>query len=488
MSLDPTTVVTLLGIVGLAAVGIGGRRRKQDGIGEWTVAKRGFGAFTTWFLQAGEAFTTFSFLGLAGIAFGGGVAACFALCYLSINLILQYFTMPRMRELGVQGGYLTQADFFTDRFRSPLLGKVVAVVGAVFLLPYLQLQITGLGLIVELATGSAAGGRLSMVLATVLTVGFVLWSGIRGIARVAYLKDFLMVIGLIVLAVGVLASLDGGLGGLFTTIREERPALLGFDQEGYDTAWFISAVVISGIGGGLGTMAHLWPPVLAAGSGRALRKNAIWLPLYQLALMIPVIVGFAGVLGLAPDSPGNAVALTLAGQTLPGWLVGLVAVAAASAAMVPSAAIIVGISSLVSRNVLGVRGDRAQLRVTHAVAIAAAGLALLLGLARPDLLSNLLLLTYGGLTQLAPAIVMGLARRVRLSAAAALSGVLTGVAVLTWLTFGGVDAGTVDPGLPALLANIAATAAVEAVRRRRHRPALPPEPALAGPPTAATRS
>lgn len=474
--MNTTMAITLAGIVTVAVVGMSGRRPGRGEFGEWTVGKRRFSTFTTWFLQAGESFTTFSFLGLAGIAFGGGVAAAFALCYLAINFVLQYFTAPRMRELGSAGGYLTQADFFADRFRSPLLGKVVAVVGAVFLLPYLQLQITGLGLIVQLATGSRTGGNLSMVLATVLTVAFVLWSGIRGIARVAYLKDALMIVGLVVLIAGVALSVHGGIGGLFETVRDSHPALLTLHQEGYDATFFVTAVIVSGIGGGLGTMAHLWPPVLAAGSGRALRKNAVWLPLYQIALGIPVIVGFAGILLVKPDSPSNAVALTLAGQTLPGWLVGIVAVAAASAAMVPSAAIVVGISSLLSRNLLSVSNERAQLRTNHVCVVAAAGLALLLGLTRPGLLSDLLLLTYGGLTQLAPAIVMGLAKKVRLDAVPALLGILTGVGVLVWLTFGGVDVGTVDTGLIALAPNLVVTAVAQLVVRSR---SLTPAPAEA---------
>lgn len=330
-------------------------------------------------------------------------------------------------------------------------------------------------MIVQLATGSRTGGNLSMVLATVLTVAFVLWSGIRGIARVAYLKDALMIFGLVVLLIGVAVSVRGGIGGLFETVRDSHPQLLTFHQEGYDATFFVTAVIISGIGGGLGTMAHLWPPVLAAVSGRALRKNAVWLPLYQIALGIPVIVGFAGILMLKPGSPANSVALTLAGQTLPGWLVGVVAVAAASAAMVPSAAIVVGISSLLSRNLLSARNERTQLRTNHLCVVAAAALALVLGLARPGLLSDLLLLTYGGLTQLAPAIVMGLARKVRLDAVPALLGILTGVGVLIWLTFGSVDVGTVDTGLIALVPNLVVTAVAQLVVRSRSLAAVPAE-------------
>ncbi|MGA5702246.1 sodium:solute symporter family protein [Peterkaempfera bronchialis] len=465
--MSSTLAISLVGMVLIAGLGFLGRRQPARELSEWTVGGRRFSTATTWFLQAGESFTTFSFLGLAGLAFGGGVAATYALGYLAMSLIGMYFIGPRTWRLGRDHGYLTQADFFTDRYRSPLLGKVVALVGAVFLLPYLQLQITGLGLIVQLATGSRNGSHLSMVVATVLTVAFVLWSGIRGIAKVAYLKDILMVVALVVLLIAVPATLSGGIGHLFHTIQQSHAGLLTIHSGDYDRTWFTTAMLISGIGSGLNTMPHLWPPVLSARSGRALRSNYVWLPLYQVALAIPVIIGFVGVLSLSPDTPGNGVLLTLSHQALPGWVVGVIAVAAAAAAMVPSAAIVMGISTLVSHNLLPSRSERARLRTNHLCVVGASGLALILGIARPDLLANLLLLTYGGLSQLAPATVLALGRRTRLGAVPALLGIVTGVAVLGWLTFGGVDIGTVDAGLIALVPNIAVSAVAQLLLRRR---------------------
>ncbi|MGW1990964.1 sodium:solute symporter family protein [Embleya sp. NPDC001921] len=487
--MNSTMVITVLGIVALAAIGVGGRRPAKGELGEWTVGNRRFSAMTSWFLQAGESFTTFSFLGLAGLAFGGGVAATYALGYLAISLVTMYFIGPRTWRLGRDRGYLTQADFFADRFASPLLGKAVAVVGAVFLLPYLQLQITGLGLIVQLATGSKAGGHLSMVLATVLTAGFVLWSGIRGIARVAYAKDVLMVFALVALLIAVPMSVTGGFAHIFDTVRDSHASLLSVGGD-YDKTWYTTALLISAIGSGLNTMPHLWPPVLSARSARALRQNYIWLPLYQVALAVPVIVGFAAVLELSPDSAGNGVLLTMAGHSMPGWLVGVVAVAAAAAAMVPSAAIVMGISTLVSHNLVPVRGERNRLRVNHACVVLASGLALILALGRPGLLANLLLLTYGGLSQLAPATVMALRRRNPRAAMPALLGITTGIGVLSWLTFAHVDVGSWDAGLIALAPNLVVTLGAyllwprrpdrEPTPERADRAPRAPKPAAAG--------
>lgn len=81
------------------------------------------------------------------------------------------------------------------------------------------------------------------------------------------------------------------------TVRDSHASLLTVGGD-YDRTWYTTAPLISAIGSGLNTMPHLWPPVLSARSARALRQNYIRLPLYQVALAVPVIVGFAALLEL----------------------------------------------------------------------------------------------------------------------------------------------------------------------------------------------
>jgi SSS family solute:Na+ symporter len=456
------TLFIVFGIVGLGVLGMTGRRPKD--LSEWTVSGRSFPRWTSWFLQAGESLTTFSFLGLAGVAFGGGVSATFALAYLTISSIGLYFVTPRMWRLGKQRGYLTQSDFFADRFQSPVLGKATALVGALFLLPYLQLQITGLGLIVELATGSEAGRGLSMVVASALVIIFVVWAGIRGIARVAALKDVLMLVALLVVVGGVVFGV-AGIPETFANVQSIGPNLLTLDTTGYDRTFFLTAVLVTGIGASLNTFPHLWPPVLSAGSGAVLRSNYTWLAVYQLVLFAPIFVGLAAVQVLPAETPGKHVLLHTANETLPTWLVAVVAIAGASAAMVPAAAIAMGISTLVSRNLVHVRCERLQMRLNTVFVVSAIVLSLGFGLANSDI-ASLLLLTYGGLTQLAPATAIALRSRVTVGAVPVLLGLLTGVLLVAWLTFFEVPIGTWDSGLIALGPNVLVVAVAEVVRRR----------------------
>ncbi len=475
--MSATLLVTLAGIAVIGLLGLLGRRQATGDLSEWTVGGRQFGALTMWFLQAGEVFTTFTFLGMAGLAFTGGVAALYALPYIPLAYVGLYFLGPVIWRRAHERGHLTQADFLADFYDSRLLGFVTAVFGVVFLLPYLQLQITGLGLAVQLATGDKTSSTVSIVIAFVVVVAFVLWAGIKGVATTSYLKDALMLVVLLVLVIAIPAHFAGGIGSTFTRVLAEHPDMLRVHSGVYDRTWFFSSMVASTLGVLFMTLPHQWPALLSARSPKAVRRNYVFLPVYSVALALPMIIGFTALLVLDPGSDSNGALLSLAQQAFPPWFVGLVVVATASAAMVPAAGLIVGMSSLIARNIAGRRTDRHQFLVNQGSVVAVTGLALVLAITRPDLLANLLLLTYSGLDQLIPAIAVALFSRRLVGAWPVLAGLLVGELVVVWLTFGNVYAGHVNVGLIALVPNLVVVAVGALVSRPRSPVVAAPEPA-----------
>ncbi len=82
--------------------------------------------------------------------------------------------------------------FFAKKYRSKALGLIVSIVGVVSIIPYLVLQLKGLGIIVS----EASYGRVSPVVAVwigaiVITI-YVMVSGIHGSAWTAALKDIMI--------------------------------------------------------------------------------------------------------------------------------------------------------------------------------------------------------------------------------------------------------------------------------------------------------
>ncbi|MCQ4082382.1 sodium:solute symporter family protein [Streptomyces sp. RB6PN25] len=458
-------VVTLVGMAVIAAVGLLGRRRPSADLAQWSVGGRRFGSATMWFLQAGETFTTFTFLGVAGLAFTGGVAATYSIPYVPLAVIVLYFLGPRVWRLGREHGYLTQADFYEQRFGSRALGTLVALLGVIFMLPYLQLQITGLGLIVKLVTGDGASSTLGMVIGTSLTATFVLWAGIRGVAATSYLKDVLMIVAVAVIIVVVPLHFTGGIGHAFTEIAHRHTQLLTVHTGPNDRVWWTTSMLASAIGAGFLTFPHSWPALLSARSERGLRRNWVFLPLYQIALILPMTIGFVAVLALPPNTNANGVLLTLTGRALPGWATGFIAVAGAAAAMVPAAVMVLAMSTLIARNVVRSRSPRLQFLTNHGAVVAILALALVLALVRPNALTDLLLLTYSGLVQFAPGLVAGLARRPLLGRIPVLLGMVVGEAVVVWLTFAHVDVAHINAGIVGLGVNVVVAALVHVAER-----------------------
>ncbi|MFE4417021.1 hypothetical protein [Streptomyces sp. NPDC056817] len=263
-------------------------------------------------------------------------------------------------------------------------------------------------------------------------------------------------------------------------LRDHHSELLSVPAGGaHGQVWFFTAMLTSLFSVLFLTMPQSWPPVLAADSERALRKNSIWIPVYGATQAIPMIVGFTALtaLGGAASAAGNGVLLQLASGAMPDWLLGVIAVAAAATAMVPSAGIVLGMSTLVARNVLRPRSARSGLLVNHGTVVVAVALALVLGITRPDALANLLLLTYSGLGQMAPATAAALTRRPLLRSWSAGAGIVAGEAVLIWLTFGGSYHGAISTGLISLAVNVVVAVAVELVLRAcSGTPVLPDEP------------
>ncbi|MFI5777452.1 sodium:solute symporter [Nocardia sp. NPDC051570] len=459
------SVVALVGMVVIAVIGVFASRTPAVDLAEWSVAGRRFGAVTMWFLQAGETYTTFTFLGVSGLAFTGGVAATYALPYLPLACLVWYFVGPRLWRLGRRHNYLTQADFYEERYRSRALGVLVAVTSVIFMLPYLQLQITGLGLIIGLITHDSGSGTWAMIVGTVLTAAFVLWAGLRGTAATSYLKDALMLAAVAIVAVAVPLHFTGGIGRAFHEVARLHPAALTLHAGPNDQVWWLTSMLTSFIGLAFFTVPTLWPTLLSARGVRSLRRNWMMLPLYQIALVLPISIGFVAILALPKGASANGALLTLAREALPAWLLGLIAVAGAAAAMVPASVMVLAMSSMVVRNVIRVGSPRTQLLANHSVVVLILAVALVLELARPNALANLLLLTFSGLIQFTPGLVAGLPERPVLGRSAVICGIVIGEVVTVGATFWTFFPADVNAGIPALGVNIVVAVLVEAAVR-----------------------
>ncbi|MEO7359745.1 MAG: sodium:solute symporter family protein, partial [Gemmatimonadaceae bacterium] len=106
---------------------------------QWSVGGRGFGTVFVFLLLAGEIYTTFTFLGGSGWAYGRGAPAFYIITYGTIAYIMSYWLLPAIWRRATDWKVLTQPEFFTRAYDSPALGTLVAVVSIAALIPYLVL-------------------------------------------------------------------------------------------------------------------------------------------------------------------------------------------------------------------------------------------------------------------------------------------------------------------------------------------------------------
>jgi len=455
------TIIFGIILVG-AAAGLYAGRRRQMNLEQWTVAGRGFGVIFVWLLMAGEIYTTFAFLGASGWAYSRGGPTLYVLAYITIAYLISYFILPEIWEIGRRFSLHTESDFFQQRYGSKPLASLVAIVGVIFIVPYLQLQLTGLGIIVEVASFQAVSRPVAMIIAFVIVAGFVFSSGIRAVAWVSVLKDLLMLVAAFSIGIGIPFHYFGGIRPMFRAQVAAKAAHLTMPGSTHNMghAWYVSTVLLTGLG------FYMWPhgfaSVFTAKSGDTLRRNAIVMPLYTITLPLLFFVGFTAILVLPGLKNGDLALLTLVRQTFPAWFLGVIGGAGALTAMVPAAVLILAAAALFSKNFFRPifrpsMSDDAVARLAKVMVVVITAIALYFAIYSSTTLVGLLLLAYAGIAQFFPGVVLGLFWK-RVTTAGVFAGLAVGVAIAMALVFTKHDpiAG-VNAGFVALCANAAVT-------------------------------
>jgi SSS family solute:Na+ symporter len=425
-------IVVLGSVIGFCA----GARRKMD-LEQWTVAGRGFGLLLIWLLMAGEVYTTFAFLGASGWAYSRGGPSLYILGYMTLAYVVSFYLLPPIWEVGRKYSLQTQPDFFYRRYSSGSLAAFVSVVGIVFIVPYLQLQVTGLGIIVEVASFGGIGRTPAMVLSVALLAAFVLASGIRAVAWVSVLKDILMLVAALAIGIAVPYHYFGGIGPLFAAVAHARPAHLTMPgaTPNLGHSWYISTVLLTSLG--FYMWPHMFGATFTARSGDTLRRNAVIMPLYTTALVFIFFVGFAAIL-VSPGLPNGDVSLLVTvRKTFPAWFLGVVGGAGALTAMVPAAILVLTAATLFAKNLYRPlfapeMTDARVARLARITVVALSLISLYFAIYSSTTLVSLLLLGYAGVTQFFPGVVLGLYWR-RVTTAGVFAGMVLGVASLAFL-------------------------------------------------------
>jgi SSS family solute:Na+ symporter len=465
------TVICGIVAVGAVVAFLARFHHKMD-LEQWTVGGRGFGLGLIWLLMAGEIYTTYTFLGACGWAYSRGAPVLYILGYGPLMYVVSFFISPPIWEVGRRYKLQTQADFFQARYNSPLLGAFVALVGVVCLIPYLQIQLTGLGLIAEVASFGTIHRTPAIVIGFATVAAFVFVSGVRGVAWVSVLKDLLMLSAAIVVGFAIPRMYFGGIGAMFAALARAKPNYLVMPgaTTNLGHSWYLTTVLMVSLG------FYMWPQYFAASftarSGKVLRRNAVIMPLYGITVPLLFFVGLSAVLVMPGLSNGDLSLLLMVRKSFPSWFLGVVGGAGALTAMVTAAIQLLTGATLYAKNLFRPMlapdmTDRQVAKVAKIMVLVLTSGAVLLALYCSMSMVSLWLLGSAGVAQFFPGVVLGLFSR-RVSTSGVFAGLVTGIAVAVFFMLTGRDPYYgVNAGLIALVCNFGVTGVVSLLTRAR---------------------
>jgi SSS family solute:Na+ symporter len=451
-------ILIALSAVGALILGMSARSGHAMKLEEWTVGGRGFGAILVFLLLAGEIYTTFTFLGASGYAYGLGAPAYYILAYGTLAYVISYFMLPPIWSYARRLHLVTQPDFFAAKYDSPALGVLVALVGVVALVPYLVLQFTGLGIIVQVASYGAIPKSVSVILGAAVVSLYVIVSGIRGSAWTAVVKDVLIILVAVFLGLYLPLHYQGGVTAMFAALDKAKPGFLAFAATGKSLAWFVSTVLLTALG------FFMWPQSFAAcytaRHADVFRRNAIVLPLYQLVLLFIFFVGFSAALvvpGLK-GSASNMALLKVSVAAFPPVIVGIIGATGVLTALVPGSMIMMTAATLFSRNLVAAlrpgQSDDTTALIAKILVPVVGVIAAYFAISGSSTIVALLLMGYSFVTQLFPSLMCSLLQRNPATREGAIAGIVAGVGTVIYFTLTNATIAKLLPGFPEVVRDL----------------------------------
>ena len=319
------TVIALY-LIAVLIVGFLGYRMFKGTGEDYFLASRTIGSFVLLMTLFGTNMTAFTILGASGEAYAHGIGV-FALMASSSSLLAPlvfYFVGTRLWWLGKRHGYLTQVQFFRDRYESDATGFAMFFSVVVLLIPYVLIGVKGSGEALMALTGGPENGVpvwLGSLLVCAVIFVYVMYGGMRSTAWANTFQTLVfMVVG--VVSFFVILRGYGGIEAAMQTLQEENSSLLIIGKTRYQ---FLKIVSYLFVPLSVGVFPHIFSHWLAARSARTFRAPIVLYPICITLVWVPsVVLGVIGNIDFPPPINGP-ILVHLILQHAGGLLAGLLA-------------------------------------------------------------------------------------------------------------------------------------------------------------------
>src|SRR5256714_5134671 len=175
-------------------------------LNEWGLGRRNFGTWVTWSRVGGDLYTAYTCVAVPALLFASGAAGFFAVPYTVIVYPMVFAVLVRLWSVSHRHGFVTPADFVRARSGSSTMALLVAITGIVATMPYIALQLVGIESVLK---SMHVDPTWALIIAFAILAAYTYQSGLRAPALIAFVKDALIYLVIIVAVIWIPYKLGG---------------------------------------------------------------------------------------------------------------------------------------------------------------------------------------------------------------------------------------------------------------------------------------
>jgi SSS family solute:Na+ symporter len=322
-----TSLLIIIGYLGLLVIlGLVSNRFSKGTSADFFIVNRSIGPFLLLMSIFGTTMTGFALVGSTGKSFSSGIGTYGLMASWSglMHSAVFFLVGIRLWAIGKRHGYLTQCEYFRNRFDSPSIGYLLFPILILLLIPYLLVGVISAGKFIQAATKGMFPEQFALSLPTGvphplsggippelggaiicgIVLFYVFFGGLRGAVWANVFQTCVfMVTGVIAFWMisqklgGLSAASEAVLGSDFAKPRAAREGLIGHAQ--FFTYCFIPLSV--------GMFPHLFQHWLTAKSAKSFKLTVTAFPVFIMIVWVPcILIGIWAAAHIGPLGPGQS--------------------------------------------------------------------------------------------------------------------------------------------------------------------------------------
>jgi len=430
-------------VIMIAIAAYGTLKQRRSSTNDLFIAERSIGPVITAITIFATLQSGFSILGFAGLFYLNGVGASMAVFVAFTQAMIIYVVFRRIWIAGKKYNLSSQADYFSDRFESPVFLKIlIGIIGLVAIVAaHFSVQLNSLGIIMQTMSNGEITYVQGMIFLAIGMVIVTLIGGMRGISFVDFILGILMLVGLTSLAVIIFTNSGQGFTDIYQNLKTNFAAALTVPGPiNYFTPQMIFSFFISYTFGAI-MLPHMFVKTYITKSIKSYKT----LPLLYMGATFPLFILIFWLIGplakahLADvTATDTVVPLLIANFVNSEFVQGLLFIVVIAAIISTASGALLALSQIITIDVYKTlfkgKTEKHYYWVGNIGIIAITLIGLVLAINPPGAIAYIVTSSLGISATLFIPAVLGLYWK-RLNKHGVIAGVISGIVVYVWITF-----------------------------------------------------